>query len=61
MNIQMGVVLKKISRSARTARSKPRRKLAKRSSGVIGKAFKLMGKVSVNLTQLASIVLIGKL
>jgi hypothetical protein len=61
MNIQIGVALKKIARSARASRSKPRRKVAKRSSGVIGKTFKFMGKVGINLTQLASLVLIGKL
>lgn len=61
MNIQIGVALKKITRSTRAARSKPRRKVAKLSSGVIGKTFKFMGKVGINLTQLASLVLIGKL
>ncbi len=61
MNIQIGVALKKIARSARGTRNNPRRNVAKSSSGVIGKTFKLMGKVGINLTQLASLVLIGKL
>lgn len=61
MKIEMGVAFKKIAGRARATRSQPKRKTAKRSDSVIGKTFKVMGKIGLNLAQLASFVLIGKL
>lgn len=61
MSIQVGVALKKVGRIARVASAKPKRRSSKKSSGVLGKTFKFAGRLGLNLTRLASIVLIGKL
>jgi hypothetical protein len=61
MNIKLGIALKKVGRVARVASAKPKRRSSKKSSGILGKTFKFAGKLGLNLTRLASIVLIGKL
>ena len=61
MNIKLGIALKKVGRVARMASAKPKRRSSKKASGVLGKTFKFAGKLGLNLTRLASIVLIGKL
>lgn len=58
MNIQVGFALKKV---ARAFRSKSKKRAPQKSYGILGKTFKLAGKLGLGLTHFASIVLLGKL